>query len=80
MHDYYKIEDEREKEGEEVFFFVGWVSHEVCFMVVGSISKLTSSSHGVRLESCFFKLFILGQIIRRGEVSCNKYVFGELCF
>jgi len=35
-------------------------------MVVGSISKLTSSSHGVRLENCFFKLFILGQIIRRG--------------
>jgi hypothetical protein len=70
----------REKEGEGEFIFVGWVSHEVCFMVVGSISRLASSNHSVRFESCFFKLFILGQIIRRGEVSCNKYIFGELCF
>lgn len=70
----------REKEGDEEFSFVGWVNCEVCFMVVGSISRLASSSHGVKLESCFFKLFILGQIIRRGELSCNKYVFGELCF
>jgi hypothetical protein len=70
----------REKEGEEEFFFVGWASCEVCFMVMGSISRLASSSHGVRLGSCFFKLFILGQIIMRGKVSCNKYGYGELCF
>jgi hypothetical protein len=34
MHDHYKIEDEEEKEGKEEFFFVGWASCEVCFMVV----------------------------------------------
>ncbi len=73
-HDSYKTEDEEGKGRRRRVFcfwfvfliFFGWVSREVCFRVVGSAGRSPSSSHGGRLESCFFKLLILGQIIRRG--------------
>jgi hypothetical protein len=73
VHDSYKTEDKEGKGRRRVFcfwfvflIFFGWLSREVCFRVVGSAGRSPSSSHGVRLESCFFKLLILGQIIRRG--------------
>ncbi len=77
-----KQKTSREGEGDEEVFcfwfvfliFFGWVSREVCFRVVGSAGRSPSSSHDVRLESCFFKLLILGQIIRRGGGSLVQQI------